>query len=174
MSDVKLISESSSDAIETDDDVETPARKRRKISQVGRKVGRRPKKLVVTKSLDGKSKRVDTQKTNSESDSEIKLTEPTKKSNRVLNRPEKKTQSVRKPKGLDQNLAPLHDIKEIFLHLTERALELGLEKAIQHLGSRRLRVATMCSGTESPLLSMKLIARSRLCAFSSWYFANNS
>lgn len=60
-------------------------------------------------------------------------------------------------KGLDLNLPPLHDINDIFADIVSRAMPLGLDKAAAALANRRLRVATMCSGTESPLLAIEMI-----------------
>ena len=61
------------------------------------------------------------------------------------------------PRGLNLNLPPLSGIDEIFADLTSRAVDLGLTKTLQHLQNRPLRVATMCSGTESPLLALQMI-----------------
>ncbi|KAK3672165.1 hypothetical protein LTR78_007918 [Recurvomyces mirabilis] len=61
-------------------------------------------------------------------------------------------------KGLDSNLPPLSDIRDIFADETKSALGLGLRDALLHLDGRALRVATMCSGTESPLLALQMIA----------------
>ncbi|KAK5119245.1 hypothetical protein LTR85_007859 [Meristemomyces frigidus] len=68
-------------------------------------------------------------------------------------------------KGLDPALPPLHEIDDIFCDITQRALVLGLDKALEHLRSRPLRVATMCSGTESPLLALQMVhdALKHLC-----------
>ncbi|KAI9841565.1 MAG: hypothetical protein M1837_000611 [Sclerophora amabilis] len=62
--------------------------------------------------------------------------------------------------GTDLSLPPLHDIEEIFEDMTSNAVGLGLAKAVSHLANRKLRLATMCSGTESPLLALDLIAES--------------
>ena len=59
--------------------------------------------------------------------------------------------------GLDLSLPPVSRIDDIFLDLTSRALKLGLEKAVQSVGTSSIRVATMCSGTEAPLLSFQLV-----------------
>lgn len=64
-------------------------------------------------------------------------------------------------KGVDQALPPIHNIVDIFDDITQRAMNLGLEEAIQHLGSRKLKVATMCSGTESPVLALTLVCESK-------------
>lgn len=60
-------------------------------------------------------------------------------------------------RGLEENLPPLSDIPEIFHDLTANALSQGLQDATKHLAGRSLRVATMCSGTESPLLALELV-----------------
>ncbi|TIA64800.1 hypothetical protein D6C77_01186 [Aureobasidium pullulans] len=46
------------------------------------------------------------------------------------------------------------DEPEIIDHITERTYK----DVLDHLGGRRLRVATMCSGTESPLLALEMIS----------------
>ncbi|KAL4975868.1 hypothetical protein BDW66DRAFT_166919 [Aspergillus desertorum] len=58
---------------------------------------------------------------------------------------------------LAQHLPPLYKLDDIFKSLAERAIDLGLDKALAHLGDRRLRVATVCSGTESPLLALEMV-----------------
>lgn len=63
-------------------------------------------------------------------------------------------------KDLDVSQAPMSDLDEIFQDMTAKALRLGFDKAVKHLKSRRLRVATMCSGTESPLLALEMIRKS--------------
>ena len=64
--------------------------------------------------------------------------------------------------GIDSSLAPLHDIGDIFYDMTSKGRQLGLEKALAHLGMRKLKVATMCSGTESPILALDLVSESKL------------
>lgn len=58
---------------------------------------------------------------------------------------------------LAEGLPPIHDLDEMFRLITSRALELGLGEALEHLGRRPLRVATVCSGTESPLLALEMV-----------------
>ncbi|KAK5711670.1 hypothetical protein LTR17_018305 [Elasticomyces elasticus] len=60
-------------------------------------------------------------------------------------------------KGLDLSLPPLSDASEMFADLTANALKLGLDEVTKHLSGRRIRVATMCSGTESPLLALQMV-----------------
>jgi hypothetical protein len=58
--------------------------------------------------------------------------------------------------GIDETLRPISDIQEIFNDMTAKALKLGFGRFLKHLNGRELRVATMCSGTESPLLALQL------------------
>ncbi|KAL4785464.1 hypothetical protein BJX76DRAFT_356020 [Aspergillus varians] len=55
------------------------------------------------------------------------------------------------------HLPPLFKLGDIFKSLTERAMDLNLADVLNHLGSRRLRVVTVCSGTESPLLALEMV-----------------
>ena len=57
--------------------------------------------------------------------------------------------------GLDLNLPPLHNIDDMFRDITQTALGLGLKDVLHHLDGKQLCVATMCSGTESPLLALE-------------------
>ncbi|KAJ5170138.1 C-5 cytosine methyltransferase [Penicillium coprophilum] len=63
------------------------------------------------------------------------------------------------PRGryLASDLPPLHTLTEIFADMASNALKMGFEHVLIRLGSRPLRVATMCSGTEAPLLALELI-----------------
>ncbi|KAK3724527.1 hypothetical protein LTR37_001151 [Vermiconidia calcicola] len=61
------------------------------------------------------------------------------------------------PKGLDGTLPPLSDIRDIFADITTNALDLGLREALQHLQGHPVRIATMCSGTESPVLALQMV-----------------
>ncbi|KAK8236798.1 hypothetical protein HDK77DRAFT_484154 [Phyllosticta capitalensis] len=78
--------------------------------------------------------------------------------------PTTRTPTTRAPgesrRGLDPNLPPLSNIQDIFTDLTNNALGQGLNEALQELAGTKLRVATMCSGTESPLLALQLISNS--------------
>lgn len=86
--------------------------------------------------------------------------------------------------ALDQTLPPISDISDIFLDLTGKALRAteggpvlvkskakgqkpatvthDLNDVLKHINGRKLRVATMCSGTESPILALQLINDGRL------------
>lgn len=59
--------------------------------------------------------------------------------------------------GLDFNLPPMHDLEEIFLDMAKNAVKLGIGTFVKHLRGRKLRVVTMCSGTESPLLALQML-----------------
>lgn len=69
--------------------------------------------------------------------------------------------SPRPKRGLDQSLPPIHKIEDIFDDLVSKAESHGFEKFIKRIGDRKLRVATMCSGTEAPLLALDMIAESK-------------
>ncbi|KAA1132444.1 hypothetical protein PGTUg99_009453 [Puccinia graminis f. sp. tritici] len=67
--------------------------------------------------------------------------------------------SKREKETIDETkLAPLTEIPDMFLDMVKNRPE--FKETIDHLGGRHLRVATMCSGTESPLLALGLIAKS--------------
>lgn len=55
-------------------------------------------------------------------------------------------------------LPPIHDIAAIFSDMVANTPE--MKSVAKHLRGRSLRVATMCSGTESPLLALEMIRRS--------------
>ena len=59
--------------------------------------------------------------------------------------------------GLNTNLRPMNDINEIFADLTQNALHNGLSGFLEALGSAKLKISTLCSGTESPLLALQMI-----------------
>jgi hypothetical protein len=59
--------------------------------------------------------------------------------------------------GIDETLPPMHDLGEIFEDIAKNSVKHGLQEAVGHLASKKLRIATMCSGTESPVLALDLI-----------------
>ena len=62
--------------------------------------------------------------------------------------------------GLDQDLPPLCNINNIFEDLVGRAWNepsLSLSDMQEYLGRRKLRIGTVCSGTESPILALDLL-----------------
>ena len=58
------------------------------------------------------------------------------------------------------DLPPIHDIPTIFDDLISRIPE--IKDVAERVSGRKIRVATMCSVTESPLLALELIQRSLL------------
>lgn len=56
------------------------------------------------------------------------------------------------------DLPPINDIPRIFSDLVNRVPK--IQDVVERIRGRKLRVATMCSGTESPLLALNLICRS--------------
>lgn len=70
--------------------------------------------------------------------------------------------SVPRDRYLAHDLPPLHRLEDIFADMASKALELGFWAVLFQLGGRPLRMATMCSGTEAPLLALELIQNSKL------------
>ncbi|KAF9815099.1 hypothetical protein IEO21_04796 [Rhodonia placenta] len=71
---------------------------------------------------------------------------------------ETSTKASKRAAPESSDLPPIHDIPSIFSDLVERVPE--IKAVAERLQGRKLRVATMCSGTESPLLALELIRRS--------------
>ncbi|OJD37011.1 c-5 cytosine-specific dna [Diplodia corticola] len=63
-----------------------------------------------------------------------------------------------KSRGIDTNLPPLSNIEDIFKDITQLAMENGFNKTLDALNGHELRIATMCSGTESPVLALELVS----------------
>jgi len=91
----------------------------------------------------------------------------------VVDRPKSKTKitatgkvkhvSVSRPSGLkiisrEGDLPPISDLQQMFDDVVSRLPD--LKSLFGKSGGRKLRVATMCSGTESPLLALGLMGRS--------------
>ena len=57
----------------------------------------------------------------------------------------------------DSSLPPISRLPDIFLDIVSRLSE--VKALAERIEGRKLRVATMCSGTESPLLALNLISR---------------
>ncbi|KAI0272498.1 hypothetical protein BC834DRAFT_817628 [Gloeopeniophorella convolvens] len=57
----------------------------------------------------------------------------------------------------DSSLPPISALPDIFSDIVTRLPE--VKTLAEHINGRKLRVATMCSGTESPLLALNLISR---------------
>jgi hypothetical protein len=62
-----------------------------------------------------------------------------------------------KAKGLETKLPPMSHIKSIFADLAGKAMAAGFSEVLRVLGIRPLNVATMCSGTESPILALRCV-----------------
>nr|XP_019014690.1 DNA repair protein Rad8 [Kwoniella pini CBS 10737]OCF53471.1 DNA repair protein Rad8 [Kwoniella pini CBS 10737] len=60
-------------------------------------------------------------------------------------------------KNMSEDLPPMNDIEIMFDHLVSRMPD--IVQLVKRLNGRKLRVATMCSGTESPLLALNMIAK---------------
>lgn len=72
----------------------------------------------------------------------------------------KSRQGVPKPhaKPLHTELPPIVELEEIFGDITQKALRLGFRDVVAKFAGRQLKIATMCSGTEAPLLAMQMVS----------------
>ncbi|PWN45231.1 hypothetical protein IE81DRAFT_344924 [Ceraceosorus guamensis] len=64
-----------------------------------------------------------------------------------------------KDDALEGRLPPMHDLDDIFADIVKRCDTTAIVELAKTLQGRPLRVATMCSGTESPLLALNLMSR---------------
>lgn len=72
--------------------------------------------------------------------------------------PERRTKSVfNHQPGYNATLPPLKTIKEIYTHLGGALIDSGFDKFLDTMDGRPLKVGTFCSGTESPILAMKML-----------------
>lgn len=59
--------------------------------------------------------------------------------------------------GLDKSKPPLSEFRQIFEAITTKALALGFDDVLEELKDTPIRVATMCSGTDAPILALRSI-----------------
>lgn len=98
--------------------------------------------------------------------------EPQKKANRP--RPQEKPKQISGSKQaasgagkqtklqLAENLPPLSDMTAIFFDMVSIAWDtIGLKDALECLSEKQINIATMCSGTESPLLALAEIQKGK-------------
>lgn len=63
--------------------------------------------------------------------------------------------------GLAGDLPPIHDLEQIFEEITRHAVQhKSFPEFVKSLTGRKLRVTTVCSGTESPILALEMIVSS--------------
>jgi hypothetical protein len=65
------------------------------------------------------------------------------------------------------HLPPMYTLEEIFNDLAAKALSLGFGDVVKRVGDRPLRIATVCSGTESPILAMEMFLKGELVVYCS-------
>lgn len=61
--------------------------------------------------------------------------------------------------GYDPSLTPLANFRDIMNDMSTKALDWGLREAIEVLDGRVIRVGTMCSGTDSPILGLQQVSK---------------
>jgi hypothetical protein len=82
--------------------------------------------------------------------------------------PHKKTQNSKSEKKGAQiwknwDLPPLNNIEEIIGDMAAKATQMNIKSELKKLRGRPINVATMCSGTESPLIFLNMIAKGKHC-----------
>ena len=66
------------------------------------------------------------------------------------------SQALKISRYIDWSLPPMHNLQEIFEDIAKKAMSLGLDRVLEHLNGRPLRIGTVCSGTESPILALEM------------------
>lgn len=113
---------------------------------------------------DGIENNISSESESTKSDSEIayiikKVSITTKgKINDDLRASRASKPTSKKTNGVDLSLPPLENIADCVNDMICKGLSCGLEGALNHLDHRILRIGTMFSGTESPLVAMNLIS----------------
>lgn len=60
--------------------------------------------------------------------------------------------------GLDESHPPMSRLSDIFRDIAARAQQVeGFKEFLSHIQGRNLRIGTVCSGTESPILALNLV-----------------
>ena len=67
--------------------------------------------------------------------------------------------------GMSRKLPPMHDIYDIYKDIAANLLKGGLGEVLHKSHGRPLRVGTMCSGTESPILGWTMLQKSKLTPY---------
>jgi hypothetical protein len=62
------------------------------------------------------------------------------------------------PVLINRSLPPMHELADIFDHMAQDAIKNDFEMVTRYLGNKKLCIATMCSGTESPLLALTMLS----------------
>ncbi|KAH3990038.1 hypothetical protein HBI26_002010 [Parastagonospora nodorum] len=94
-----------------------------------------------------------------EDDEVVSVTEIQPSKPKAKPRAQKKASGASEGKGIDFSLPPIDSVEDAFADMAAKALELGLDNALRELEGHQIKVATMCSGTESPLLAFELFSK---------------
>jgi hypothetical protein len=71
------------------------------------------------------------------------------------------TSPVFSESGINEKLKPCLNLVDMFADMTRKALENGFADVLKMSQERCLKVATMCSGTESPVMALQMIANGK-------------
>ena len=83
-----------------------------------------------------------------------KQRKPTTGSTQKVTVPKRDIDTWKYKNGLCTKLTPIHNIEDIIGHMVSNSIA-GLREVLDYLGGHILRVATLCSGTESPILFLR-------------------
>lgn len=75
--------------------------------------------------------------------------------------------------GIDESLPPLSNNTEIFQDMVKKSVDLGMGKVVQHLQGHKLRIGTMCSGTESPILALNRLSECKFLPITTYLYPTN-
>lgn len=67
-------------------------------------------------------------------------------------------QTANNADGIDLSLPPLNNVEDCVEDMMRKSLQHGLKAVLDHLHDQPIRIGTMFSGTEFPLIAMKLIS----------------
>ena len=66
------------------------------------------------------------------------------------------------------NLPPITNLVDIFYDIARRTKELGFLKVVEAMGGRPLKIGTICSGTERPILALQMLQDGKSSTFSGY------
>jgi len=92
-----------------------------------------------------------------ESSGEVSDDEPDAVSDTEKDDKVKKADNYKHRSGIRKDLDPLYTLDEIFEDMTTEILKHNFSQFLTHLNGRALNMATMCSGTESPVIALSQV-----------------
>ena len=94
-----------------------------------------------------------------EEDDVVSVTEILPSKPKTKPRAQKTASAATEGKGIDFSLPPIDNVEDAFADMAAKALELSFDNILRELAGHQIKVATMCSGNESPLLAFELFSK---------------